>query len=142
GVQVPGGKCSAFRMHGEQTAPGRVSIDGWLASGIGIVKDESTMRGANGDLLQRIVLELVEPPKTMARPEVKSDAIPRQLSVSLAKDRSGKPLTTFSSNTPEIYARWQGRRLRKGAKVKAAWIAENIGEDYPQDYKIDEASAV
>ena len=141
-VQVPAGKFHAFRIHGEQTSPSWMIIDRWFASGIGIVKDETTMRAANGDFLQRISLELVEPPKTMARPEVKSDAVPKQLSVSLAKDRSGKPLTTFSSNTPEIYARWQGRRLRKGAKVKAAWIAENIGEDYPQDYKIDEASAV
>jgi hypothetical protein len=37
--------------------------------------------------------------------------------------------------------RWQGQRLRKGGKVKAVWIAENIGEDFPQDYKVDEASA-
>ena len=100
------------------------------------------MRAAKGDLLQRISLELVERPKIMARPEVKSDAIPKQLSVSLAKERFGKPITTFSSSTSEIYARWQGRRLRIGAKVKATWIAENIGEDFPQDYKIDEASAV
>jgi len=84
----------------------------------------------------------VERPKIMARPEVKSDAIPKQLSVSLAKKRSGKAITTFSSSTSEIYARWQGRRLRQGAKVKAVWIAENIGEDFPQDYKVDEASAV
>jgi hypothetical protein len=26
--------------------------------------------------------------------------------------------------------------------VKAVWIAENIGEDFPQHYKVDEASAV
>ena len=25
--------------------------------------------------------------------------------------------------------------------MKAVWIAENIGEDFPQDYKVDEASA-
>src|SRR5437016_13760867 len=105
-------------------------IDRWFASGIGIVKDETTTRAANGDLLQRILLELVEPPKTMARPEVKSDAIPKQLSVSLAKDRSGKPLTTFSSNTPETYARWQGPRLRKGAKAKAPWNTETSCEEY------------
>ena len=37
--------------------------------------------------------------------------------------------------------RWQGRRLRKGGKVKAVWIAENIGEDFPRGYKVDEASA-
>ena len=26
--------------------------------------------------------------------------------------------------------------------MRAVWIAENIGEDFPPDYKIDEASAV
>src|SRR5437899_11901877 len=107
-----------------------------------MVKDVTTMRAAKGDLLQRISLELVERPKIMARPEMKSDAIPKQLSVSLAKERSGKAITTLSSGTSEIYARWQGRRLRQGAKVKAVWIAENIGEDFPQDFKVDEVSAI
>jgi hypothetical protein len=78
----------------------------------------------------------------MARPEVKSDASTKQLSVSLAKERFGKAVTIFSANTSEIYARWQGHRLRQGAKIKAVWIAEDIGEDFPKDYKIDEASAV
>jgi len=73
---------------------------------------------------------------------VTSNAMPKQLSVSLAKERFGKPMTTFSSNTQEIYARWAGQRLRQGARVKAIWIAENIGEDFPQDYNVDEASAV
>src|SRR6184192_594916 len=88
-LEVPAGEFHAFRIHGEQTSPSQMTIDRWFATGIGIVKDETTMRAANGDLLQRISLELMEPPKTMARPEVKSDAIPKQLSVSLAKDRSG-----------------------------------------------------
>jgi hypothetical protein len=73
---------------------------------------------------------------------VKLDATPKQLSVSLAKEKFGQATTTFTLNTPEICARWQGHRLRKGAKIKAAWIAENIGEDFPQDYKVDEASAI
>jgi hypothetical protein len=141
-INVPAGKFRAFRIHGEQTAPSPMTIDRWFASGVGIVKDVTTMRAANGDLLQRVSLELVEPPKVTERPEVKSDTTPKRLSVTLAKDRFGKPITTFSSNTPEIYARWQGHRLRKGAKVKAVWIAENIGEDFPQDYKVDEVSAV
>jgi hypothetical protein len=119
-----------------------MTIERWFASGIGIIKDVTAMRAANGDLLQRVSLELVERPKIMGRPEVKPDAISKQLMVSLAKDRSGKPMATFSSNTSEIYARWQGQRLRQGAKVKAVWIAENIGEDFPQDYKVDEASAI
>jgi len=141
-IDVPAGKFQAFRIHGEQTSPNRMTIDRWFAPGIGIVKDVTTMQGAKGDLLQRISLELTEAPKIVARPEVKSDAMPKQLAVSLAKDRFGKPTTTFLSNTPEIHARWQGQRLRQGANVKAVWIAENIGEDFPQDYKVDEVSAV
>jgi len=141
-IEVPAGTFHAFHIHGEQTSPSRMTIDRWFASGIGIIKDVTAMRAANGDLLQRISLELLERPKIMARPEVKSDAIPKQLSVSLGKERFGKPVTTFSSNTSEIYARWQGQRLRQGARVKAVWIAENIGEDFPQDYKVDEASAI
>ena len=141
-IGVPAGKFQAFRIHGEQTSPNRMTIDRWFAPGVGIVKDVTTTQDAKGDLLQRISLELVESPKIVERPEVKSDATPKQLAVSLAKDRFGKPTTTFSSNTPEIYARWQGQRLRQGASVKAVWIAQNISEDLPQDYKVDEASVV
>jgi hypothetical protein len=141
-IKLPAGEFHAFHIQGEQTSPSPMTIDRWFAPGVGIVKDVTTMRTAMGDLLQSISLELAERPKIVGRPEVKSDAIPKQLTVSLAKERFGKPVTTFSSNTSEIYARWQGQRLRKGAKVKAVWIAENIGEDFPQDYKVDEASAV
>ena len=119
-----------------------MTIDRWFAPGVGIVKDVTTMLDEKGDLLQRISLELKEMPKTEERPEVQLEAAPKRLVGSLAKDRFGKPITSFTSNTPEIYARWQGLRLREGANVKAVWIAENIGEDFPQDYKIDEAVAV
>jgi len=141
-IDVPAGKFQAFRIHGEQTTPNRMTIDRWFAPGVGIVKDVTTMQGAKGDLLQRISLELTEVPKIAERPQVKSDSAPKGLTVSVAKDRFGKPTATFSSNTPEIYARWQGQRLRQGAEVKAVWVAENIGEDFPQDHKVDEASAV
>ncbi len=141
-IDVPAGKFQTFRIHGEQTTPNRMTIDRWFAQGVGIVKDVTTMQDAKGDLLQRISLELAEGPKIVERPEVKPDTAPKRLSVSLARDRFGKPTTTFSSTTPEIYARWQGQRLRQDANVKAVWIAEDIGEDFPQDYKVDEASAV
>lgn len=141
-IELPAGRFQVFKIHGEQTTPNRMTIDRWFAPGVGIVKDITTNLDGKGDLLQRISLELSEAPKIIERPEVKQEAVPKQLMVSLAKDRFGKPTTSFSSNTPEIYARWQGERLRQGAQVKAVWIAENIGEDFPQDYKIDEASAV
>jgi hypothetical protein len=141
-VRVPAGKFRAFRIHSEQTSPSPMAIDRWFAAGTGIVKDITTMRSANGDLLERISLELAELPRVAARPEVKPEAAPKQVSVSFAMEQHGKASTTFSSNTPQIYARWHGQRLRRGAKVRAVWIAENIGEDFPPDYKIDEASAI
>ena len=141
-IQVPAGKFHAFRIHSEQTSPSPMTIDRWFATGTGIVKDVTTMRAKNGNLLERISLELVEPPSIMERPAVKPETAPRKLSVSFATEQFGKASTTFSADTPQIYARWQGKRLRTGAKVRAAWIAENIGEDFPSDYKIDEASAI
>jgi hypothetical protein len=141
-IDVPAGKFQAFRIRGEQTTPNRMTIDRWFAPGVGIVKDVTTMQGERGDLLQRISLELAEAPKIIERPQVKAESTPKRLAVSLAKDRFGKPTTSFTSSTPEIYARWQGQRLRQGANVKAVWIAENIGEDFPRDYKVDEASAI
>ncbi len=141
-IEVPAGEFQAFRIRGEQTSPSPMTIDRWFATGTGIVKDITTMRASNGDLLQRISLELAERPKIVDRPEVKPGAAPKKLSVSLANEQFGKATTTFSSDTPQIYVRWQGQRLRKGAKVRAVWIAENIGDDAPPDYKADEASAI
>jgi hypothetical protein len=141
-VQVPAGKFHAFRIRSEQTSPSPMTIDRWFAAGTGIVKDITTLRATNGDLLERISLELAEPPRITDRPEMKPEAAPKQVSVSFAKEKHGKASTTFPSDTPQIYARWQGQRLRRGAKVRAVWIAENIGEDVPPDYKVDEASAI
>jgi len=141
-VRVPAGKFRAFHIHADQTSPNSVSIDRWFVPGVGIIRDVSTTRAANGDLLQRISLELLEPPKTVDRPEVKAVAAPKKISVTLANDRFGRPTSTFSSNTPRIYARWRGHRLRQNAKLRAVWIADNLGPDFPPDYKIDEASAI
>ena len=134
---------TVVHVHGARLPPESDGYpDRWFTPGVGIVKDVTTMRATDGDLLQRISLELAERPKIENRPEVKSNATSKRLSVSFAKDQFGKVSTTFSTDTPQIYVRWQGQRLRKGGKVKAVWIAENIGEDFPPDYKVDEASAV
>ena len=141
-IEVPAGEFHAFHIHGEQTSPSRMTIDRWFAIGTGIVKDVTTMRDSDGDLLERISLELMERPKIVERPAIKSTGVPKKISVDLAKQRLGEATTTFSSDTQQIYARWRGDRLRKGAKVRAVWIAENIGEDFPPDYKVDEATAI
>ena len=51
-----------------------MTIDRWFVPGTGIIKDVTTMRAADGDLLERISLELAERPKIENRPEVKSEA--------------------------------------------------------------------
>jgi hypothetical protein len=140
-IEVPAGEFHAFHIRGDQSSPSRMTIDRWFVPGTGIVKDVTTMRALDGDLLQRISLELTERPKIENRPEVNAGTAPKRVSVSFAKDQFGKASTVFSSDTPQICVRWQGQRLRKGEKVKAVWIAENIGEDFPPDYKVDEASA-
>src|SRR4030095_320665 len=82
-IDVPAGKFQAFRIHGEQTTPNKMTIDRWFAPGVGIVRDITTMQEAKGDLLQRISLDLAEEAKIVERPEVKSDAAPKRLTVSL-----------------------------------------------------------
>jgi hypothetical protein len=115
-VKVPAGEFHAFHIGGQQTSPNSMTIDRWFVTGVGIVKDVTAMRAANGDLLQRISLELVERPKIMARPEVRSDAIPKQLSVSLAKERFGKATTTRAPRRSTYAGRGSGYAKARGSK--------------------------
>src|ERR1035437_5005670 len=115
-----------------------ITLDRWFVPGVGFVKDVTTMRTPDGDLLQRVSLELKEPPKIAPRPEVKvTVGVSKKLVVGLAKDPMGETTTKFLSTVPKIYARWQGHGLHDHAKVRVVWIAENVEEIAPPDYKID-----
>jgi hypothetical protein len=140
-VTVPAGKFRAFQIHGEQTSPNPVTIDRWFVKGLGIVKDVTTTRSEDGDLLRRISLELKERPKVAARPMVKSSASTK-LTVTVSKETTGPGTAQFGPDTEKIYARWGGHDLRPEAKIRVVWIAENIGDIAPPDYTIDEASTV
>jgi hypothetical protein len=135
-VDLAAGKFHAFKIHGEQTSPGPMIIDRWFVNGTGIVKDITTTRSAEGNLIRRITLELKERPKVAPRPEVRE----KKLSGSVGKDAIGKPMAQFGPDTEKIYARWQGNGLRKEAKIRTVWIAENIGDVAERDYTIDEAT--
>lgn len=139
-VDVPAGKFRAFHIHGEQTAPMRMTIDRWFVNGTGIVKDVTTIRTPDGNLLRRISLELKERPKIAPRPEVKPVPPPKKISVSVGKVPIGAATNQFGSDTPKIYARWQGRGLRDQAKIRVVWIAEKAASIAPPDYTIDEAT--
>ena len=139
-VKVPAGKFHAFHIHGKQTSPGAMTIDRWFVNGTGIVKDVTETRTETDELLRRISLELKESPKIAARPEVKAVEGTKKLSATLAKQPMGQSMVDFAADTPKIYARWQGHGLRNQAKIRAVWIAENMGDDAPPDYKADEAT--
>jgi hypothetical protein len=141
-VKVPAGKFRAFHIHGEQTSPSSMTIDRWFVNGSGIVKDVTETRTDSDEFLRRISLELTEPPKITARPEVKPVKEEKKLSASLAKEPIGQAVANFTASTPKICARWQGHALRDQAKIRAVWIAENISDDAPPDYKVDEATAI
>jgi hypothetical protein len=140
-VVVPAGKFRAFHIHGEQIAPARMTIDRWFVNGVGIIKDVTEMRVLDGDLLRRISLELKEKPKIAPRPEVKPGQAIKSISASLGEAPIGEAAAEFKVETPKIYARWRGHRLRDHAEIRVVWIAEDIGEVAPRNYTIDEATA-
>jgi hypothetical protein len=75
------------------------------------------------------------------RPVVTSTpAEKKPLHAALARELMGESATTFASNQPKIYARWQGEALQKGDKIRCAWIAEDVGDAAPKDFKVDETS--
>jgi hypothetical protein len=138
---VAGGEFHAWRVRCEQTSPSAATIDRWFVPGTGFVKVTTKVRAPSGGVVQQTSLELKEAPKIAAQAKVEVAIEKRKLSVGLSKGPVGDFASTFSANTPAIYARWQGRGLRPQAKIRAVWIAENVG-DVASDYQIDEASAV
>ncbi len=135
-VDLAAGKFRAFKIHIEQTEPGHMIEDRWFVKGVGIVKDVTTTRNDDGDLIKRVTLELQERPKVAPRPEVNT----KKLSASVSKEAVGAAMNEIGGDAEKIYARWQGNGLRKVAKVRVVWIAQNIGDVAPPDYTIDEAT--
>jgi hypothetical protein len=137
-VSVPAGNFRALRLHCEESAPLSVTIDRWFVIGVGFVKEIETLRSPAGDLLDRRTLELAR----LAGAETKKEETLKKLTVGVSSRPAGDFETEFSSSAQNLYARWQGRDLRAGAKVRAIWIAENVGAIAPPNYKIDDAVAI
>ena len=138
-VEVPAGKFRAFRVRCDQKMDGPdITVERWFVPGVGFVKDVTTMQTQNGALLQRISLQLKERPKIGPRPEVEPVAAGKKISVALAREKLGEVTTEFAPEVAKIYARWQGSELQTGVKIKAVWIAEDVGAVAPPNYKVDE----
>ncbi len=146
-VQVPAGKFDAFNLRLTQVAPTppKVVEDRWFVPNTGYVKFVTTLTLENGNLLQRITLELSEGPKIAEKPPVASapSASPagkKLLHAALAKELTAEPTTIFTPDLEKIFCRWQGDALNNGDKIRCVWIAEDVGEVAPPNYKLDEVS--
>jgi hypothetical protein len=135
-IEVPAGKFRALHFHGEQNDGVSTVADFWFVRGVGSIKETLTQRGPSGDLLSRNSIELAKPPaQSPAASELK------KLEASVSTSSDGDPLKTISADALQIVARWQGHGLRKNAKIRAVWIAQDTGVA-PADFKVDEANAV
>ena len=167
-VAVPAGKFRAFRIHCDQQWPISGSIDRWFVPGTGFVKDVTTSRGPTGRLLGRAssVLRKIsvaqEPAATAAastaQPSVEINTRPAeqapeptpaqaappsspQITVEVAAQREGEPVTEFRSDAPNIFVRWGGSNLPSGARVRIVWVAEDVGDLAPPNFIIDETES-
>jgi len=144
-ITVPAGKFTAFHLRLEQVSPTppKVVEERWFVPGMGYAKIVTSMTLGDDRLVQRITLELATPPKTGERPTVAATpAEKKPLHAALAKELTGESTTTFPPNHPKIYARWQGETLEKGDKIRSVWIAEDVGDVAPKDYKMDEVTSM
>jgi hypothetical protein len=135
-IEVPVGKFRALHFHGEKNDGLSTVADFWFVRNVGSIKEVVTQRGPSGDLLSRNSIELAKlPALSQAKPELK------KLEASVSTSGNGDPLDVVSADALQIVARWQGHGLRKNAKIRAVWIAQDTGVA-PVGFKVDEATAI
>jgi hypothetical protein len=66
----------------------------------------------------------------------------KKLTVEVSSDPGGGLKTTFKSHVANIYVRWHGHDLPEGAKVRVAWVAEDVGDLVEPNFVIDETETV
>ena len=139
-VEVPAGKFSAYHLRMVGIQPFRSVVDRWYAPKVGEIKDVTDIVGADGSMRTRISLELTALPTGAGNSPADVAGAAQSFSVVLAGKEGGEITSAFDTDVPKIYARWQGEHLEKGDKIRAVWIAEDVGEVAPKNYAIDEAS--
>ena len=135
-IEVPAGKFRALQFRGEKNDGLLTVVDFWFVRGVGSIKEVVTQRGPGGDLLSRNSIELAKLPVLS---QTKSER--RKLEASVSTSSDGDALDVISADALQIVARWRGHGLRKNARIRAVWIAQDTGVA-PVDFKVDEATAV
>ncbi len=165
-VRVPAGSFRALHIHCSESSVMSVALDRWFVAGVGFVKETTVVRGPTGGLLQRIIFELQKRPEVVAKPEptpsptapapsptltpsIRGPAIEtepsapgKKLIAEVSTDATGGLKTEFKSDVENIYVRWHGRGLPVGARVRVAWIAEDVGDLVEPDFVVDETETI
>ena len=165
-VTVAAGTFRAFHIHCEDSSVMSAKLDRWFMPGVGLIKETTVVRGPTGGLLQRTTLELQKRPEVIAPPSPQPTPSPsptkatptppirgpavetdptqagKRLSVEVSTDPSGGSKNEFKSDTQNIYVRWHGHGLPKDARVRVAWIAEDVGDLVEPNFVIDETESV
>jgi hypothetical protein len=165
-VRVPAGSFRAIHIHCSESSVMSVALDRWFVAGVGLIKETTVVRGPTGGLLQRVTLELQKRPEVVAKPEptpspiaaapsptqsppIRGPAIEtgpstsgKKLIAEVSTDPSGGSKTEFKSDVENIYVRWHGRGLPPGARVRVAWIAEDVGDLVEPNFVVDETETV
>jgi hypothetical protein len=164
-VTVAAGRFRAFRIHCEDSSVMSAKLDRWFSPGVGFVKETTVVRGPTGGLLQRATIELQKRPEVVAKIEVTPTPVPvasptptapmrgpavetdpekigKKLTVEVSTDPAGGSKTEFKSDAENIYVRWRGNGLPKDARVRVAWIAEDVGDLVEPNFVVDETESV
>jgi hypothetical protein len=134
-IEVPAGKFRALHFRGEKNDGLFTVADFWFVRGVGSIKETVTQRSPSADLLSRNTIELVKVPERQQTEPAK------KLEASISTSSEGDPLNVISDDALQIVARWRGHGLRRNARIRAVWIAQDTGIA-PVDFKVDEATAV
>lgn len=146
-VAVPAGKFRAVHLHCEDASLLSIKIDQWFVPGTGFVKETTMARGPG--MLHRTTRELrkLTPAETKS-PTPESLGIPSSLSeptrlaVEVSSDPAGGSKTEFKPDVAHIYVRWFGRDLPENARVRVAWVAEDVGGLVEPGFIIDETETI
>ena len=165
-VRVPAGSFRALRIHCSESSVMSVTLDRWFVADVGFVKETTVVRGPTGGLLQRATLELQKRPEVVAKPVVAPSptaaapsptltppirgpaietgpAAPgKKLIAEVSTDPGGGSKTEFKSDVENIYVRWHGRNLPPQARVRVAWIAEDVGDLVEPNFVVDETETI
>ena len=165
-VRTAAGSFRALRIHCSESSVMSVALDRWFVAGLGFIKETMVVRGPTGGLLQRVTTELQKRPEVIAKPVVAPSptaaapsptqsppirgpaietgpAAPgKKLIAEVSTDPGGGSQTEFKSDVENIYVRWHGRNLPKDARVRVAWIAEDVGDLVEPNFVVDETETI